>query len=257
MRGRGLPARQGAAERGVGLAETQAMLLRQLFDRETSTYSYLLADATTREAVLLDPVLGQVERDARLIRELGLHLVYALDTHVHADHVTGAGVLRDRLGARTVVSRAAGVGCADAVVGEGDVIRFGAHALRVLETPGHTAGCVTYVTGDDAVAFTGDAILIRGCGRTDFQGGNAHQLYRSVHDKLFTLPAATLIYPAHDYHGQTVSTVGEEQRLNPRLGGGKTCDEFAVIMSQLGLAVPAKMASSVMQNARCGKDIAS
>ena len=241
----------------MGLAQTQAMLFRQLFDRETSTYSYLLADATTRDAVLLDPVLGQVERDARLIRELGLRLMYALDTHVHADHVTGAGVLRDRLGARTVVSRTAGVGCADVVVGEGDVIRFGAHALRVLETPGHTAGCVTYVTGDDAVAFTGDAILIRGCGRTDFQGGDAHQLYRSVHDKLFTLPAATLIYPAHDYHGQTVSTVGEEQLLNPRLGGGKTPDEFAVIMSQLGLAVPAKMASSVTQNARCGKDIAS
>src|SRR4051794_39669722 len=209
------------------------MLFRQLFDSETSTYTYVLADEDTRDAIIIDPVLAQIERDTSLIQDLELQLRYALDTHVHADHVTALGSLRERLGVKTVISERAGVGCADLLVKEGDVIAFGAHSLEVLETPGHTDGCLTYVTGDRAMAFTGDALLIRGCGRTDFQGGDAHQLYRSVHDKLFVLPARTLIYPAHDYKGRTVTSVEEERRLNPRLGGSHSEAEFAVIMDQL------------------------
>ena len=154
------------------------MLFRQLFDAESSTYTYLLADEETREAVIIDPVLEQLDRDIGLLRDLGLTLRYALDTHVHADHVTALGSLREKLGAQTVLSANAGVGCADIAAHDGDLIRFGRHALEVRETPGHTAGCVTYVTDDRRMAFTGDALLIRGCGRTDFQEGNAHQLYR-------------------------------------------------------------------------------
>jgi glyoxylase-like metal-dependent hydrolase (beta-lactamase superfamily II)/rhodanese-related sulfurtransferase len=228
------------------------MLFRQLFDCETSTYTYLLADEITRDAVIIDPVLTQIERDIALIGELGLTLRYALDTHVHADHVTALGSLRERLGAHTVISEGAGVGCADLLVKEGDVLELGAHTLDVRETPGHTAGCLTYVLGDHTMAFTGDALLIRGCGRTDFQDGDPRRLYRSVHDKLFALPAHTLIYPAHDYQGRTVTTVDEERRVNPRLGGGKTCDEFVAIMHQLALAYPRYMDVALPRNVRCG-----
>lgn len=228
------------------------MLFRQLFDPETSTYTYLLADDATREAVIIDPVLDQLERDVALIRELDLELRYALDTHVHADHVTALGSLRERLGARTVMSERAGVGCADLLVKDGDVIRFGSHGLEVRETPGHTSGCVSYVTIDRTRAFTGDALLIRGCGRTDFQGGDAEELYRSIHTRLFTLPGATLIYPGHDYKGRTASTVDEERRHNPRLGGGRTRDEFTAIMHKLSLAYPKRMDVAVPRNLHCG-----
>lgn len=228
------------------------MKFRQLFDCESSTYTYLLADEASGDAVLIDPVIEHIDRDLELLRDLGLTLRFALDTHVHADHVTALGELRARTGARTVVSRRAGVRCADRLVGEGDVIAFGAHDLAVLETPGHTGGCVTYLLTDQSRAFTGDALLIRGCGRTDFQQGDAHALYRSVHDKLFTLPAGTLLYPGHDYKGRTVTSVEEELRLNPRLGGGKTCDEFVAIMSKLALPMPKRIAVAVPLNTNCG-----
>lgn len=230
------------------------MLFRQLFDLETSTYTYLLADEATREAILIDPVLEQIERDALLLAELGLTLVYALDTHVHADHVTATGSLRNRLGARTVLSERAGVGRADVLVKEGDVVRFGRFGVEVRETPGHTAGCVTYVTLDHAMAFTGDALLIRGCGRTDFQQGSATTLYRSVHDKLFTLPPTTLVYPGHDYLGRTVSTIDEERRVNPRLGGGRSEADFVAIMSQLKLAYPKHIDRALPRNQQGGFD---
>ena len=155
------------------------MLFRQLFDAETATYTYLLADEATRDAILIDPVLTQIERDISLIEELELHLRYALDTHVHADHVTALGSLRERLGAQTVISERAGVGCADILVKDGDALTFGSHRIEVLETPGHTAGCLSYILGDRSMVFTGDALLIRGCGRTDFQEGDPHELYRS------------------------------------------------------------------------------
>jgi sulfur dioxygenase len=229
------------------------MLFRQLFDPETSTYTYLLADPQTKEAVLIDPVKETVERDMQLLRELGLTLRFVLETHVHADHVTSAGILRERLGAQTVVSRAGGAPCADVAVADGDVLRVGALALEVRQTPGHTDGCVTYVEHTRKLAFTGDALLIRGCGRTDFQQGNAHTLYRSVHDKLFTLPDDTAIYPAHDYKGRTMSTVGEEKALNPRLGGGLTEAQFVEIMAGLKLAAPKNIDEAVPANLQCGR----
>lgn len=228
------------------------MLFRQLFDPETSTYTYLLADETTRDAIIIDPVLTQIERDLGLIEDLGVQLRYALDTHVHADHVTALGSLRERIGVTTVVSERAGVGCADLLVKEGDTLRFGAHRIEVVETPGHTSGCLTYVLSDRAMAFTGDALLIRGCGRTDFQEGSSHELYRSVHDKLFTLPAHTLIYPGHDYKGRTVTTVDEERRLNPRLGRGNTEARFVEIMHDLALAYPKYIDVALPRNIRCG-----
>jgi len=230
------------------------MLFRQLFDPETSTYTYLLADEDTKEAVIIDPVLEQLERDVGLIGDLGLTLKYALDTHVHADHVTANGSLRNRLGARTVLSERAGVGCADDLVKQGDVLHFGRHGLEVRETPGHTSGCLTYVTLDHAMAFTGDALLIRGCGRTDFQQGSAPMLYRSIHDKVFSLPASTLLYPGHDYRGRTVTTVDEERRWNPRLGGGRSEAEFVAIMDNLNLAYPKQIDRAVPRNQACGVD---
>ncbi|MFO0759027.1 MAG: MBL fold metallo-hydrolase [Byssovorax sp.] len=228
------------------------MLFRQLFDPSTSTYTYLLADQATGEAVIIDPVLEQLERDVQLITELDLTLVYVLDTHVHADHVTASGSLAMRLGARTVLSERAGVGYADRLVKEGDRIAFGQHTIEVRETPGHTDGCLTFVLHDPAMAFTGDALLIRGSGRTDFQQGSAKALYRSVHDKIFSLPDATAIYPGHDYKGRTMSTVGEEKKYNPRLGGGRSEAEFLDIMSKLVLAPPKQLAVAVPANLHCG-----
>jgi sulfur dioxygenase len=232
------------------------MLFRQLFDLESSTYSYLLADPASREAILIDPVLEQLERDAALVAELDLVLGYALDTHVHADHVSALGALRERTGCATVMSRHGGAGCADRLVDEGDTIRFGAYGLEVMATPGHTAGCLSYVTLDRAMAFTGDALLVRGCGRTDFQGGDSHRLYRSVHQRIFSLPDETLLYPAHDYHGRTATTVSEERRWNPRLGGGRSEAEFVAIMAELNLASPRRMAEVVPRNLNCGRDAA-
>lgn len=228
------------------------MLFRQLFDQDSSTYSYLLADSESAEAVIIDPVIEQLDRDVTLIQELGLRLLYALDTHVHADHVTASALLKQRLGCRNVLSERAGATCADWLVKHGDRIRFGRYELEVRETPGHTNGCLSYVLHDPRLAFTGDALLIRACGRTDFQQGDSAELYRSVHEQIFSLPDDTLIYPGHDYKGRTVSTVGEEKRLNPRLGRDRTMEEFATIMSKLGLPYPRKMDVAVPANLFCG-----
>jgi glyoxylase-like metal-dependent hydrolase (beta-lactamase superfamily II)/rhodanese-related sulfurtransferase len=228
------------------------MLFRQLFDAETSSYTYLLADEATREALIIDPVFEQVERDVSLIRELELRLVAVLETHVHADHVSAQGLLRTRLGAKTILSERSGAVCADVLVKEGDRIAFGRHELEVRETPGHTSGCLTFVCHDPRMAFTGDALLIRGCGRTDFQSGDAPTLFRSVRERVFTLPDDTLIYPAHDYKGRTLSTVGEEKRHNPRLGTQRSLDDFAQMMRELKLPYPRKMAVSVPANLACG-----
>jgi glyoxylase-like metal-dependent hydrolase (beta-lactamase superfamily II) len=232
-------------------------LFRQLFDKDTSTYTYLLADEDTREAVLIDPVLGQLDRDLELLRELDLQLVYALDTHIHADHITGLSALREATGCKIVVSARAGVNFQDVSAEDGMRLSFGGHELEVRETPGHTDGCLSFVTGDRKMAFTGDTLLIRGTGRTDFQQGSAERLYHSVTEKLFTLPDATLVYPGHDYKGRTVSTIWEEKRFNPRLGQGKSLEEFVEIMDNLDLprprhidvALPANLAGGVQQPA--------
>lgn len=228
------------------------MLLRQLIDCETSTYSYLLADEQTREAVLIDPVKEQVERDLSLVAELKLGLVYTLETHVHADHITGASEIRKRLGTRSIVAAHGGASCGDIRVDDGDRVEFGRHALITRTTPGHTDGCLSFVLDDESMVFTGDALLIRGCGRTDFQQGDPHALYRSIHDKIFTLPPHTLVYPGHDYRGHTVSSVAEEREHNPRLGSGKTEVQFVEIMNNLHLAQPKKIDVAVPANLNCG-----
>lgn len=226
------------------------VLLRQMFEPKSCTYTYLLGDRESREAVLIDPVLETAHRDAQLIKELGLKLLYAVNTHCHADHITGTGVLRSLLpGCQSVISRLSGAQ-ADLHIGEGDSIRFGRFALETRASPGHTPGCVTFVLNDQSMAFTGDALLIRGCGRTDFQQGCAKTLYHSVHEKIFTLPGNCLIYPAHDYHGLTVSTVEEERTLNPRLT--LSCEEFIKVMDNLNLPKPQQIDIAVPANMRCG-----
>jgi len=228
------------------------MIFRQLFDAESSTYTYVLGDEKTRAAVIIDPVIEHVERDVTLLAELGLKLTFALDTHVHADHVTALGTLRDRTGCQTVLSEKAGVGCADRYVQDQQRIEFGDYALIVRETPGHTSGCLTFVLSDASMAFTGDALLIRGSGRTDFQQGDARVLYQSVHEKLFSLPDTCLVYPGHDYKGRTCSSVGEEKAYNPRLGGNRDIEAFIDIMCKLQLAYPKHIDVALPANLQCG-----
>ena len=230
------------------------MIFRQLFDPATSTYTYVIADASSRKAVIIDPVINHVERDLSLLRELSLNLCYCLETHIHADHVTGAGLLREKTGARIGVGEHAGASGADLHLGDGHIVEFGSHRLEVRTTPGHTQGCVTFVlaASDQTLAFTGDALLIRGCGRTDFQGGDAATLYRSVHTKIFTLPAQTLIYPGHDYSGHRCSSVGEEKAHNPRLNDSIDEAQFVEIMGALKLGLPQKIDSAVPANLNCG-----
>ena len=232
------------------------MLFRQLIDSRSSTFTYLLADGATRDAVLIDPVFEQFARDAALVHELGLTLRHTLETHVHADHVTAAWLFRERLGSTIVVSRAGGAQGADRLVGEGDVVSFGGETLSVLATPGHTAGCVSYVTGDRTAVFTGDALMIRGAGRTDFQEGDARRLYRSVHDKLFALRRrrASSI-PAHDYAGRLASSIGEERAFNPRLGGAHSEADFVGFMDNLGLPHPKQIDVALPANLRCGRPL--
>lgn len=232
-------------------------ILRQLFDPQSSTYSYLLADERSREAVLIDPVYEQAHRDAALVRELGLTLVATLETHVHADHVTGAWLLSRQLGSKIVLSRAAGAEGADRQLSDGDRVAFGGRWLEARATPGHTSGCMTYVLDDETMAFTGDALLIRGCGRTDFQQGDARVLYRSVRTRILSLPSACLLYPGHDYRGLTVTSVAEELRFNPRLGGEIAESDFVGYMGNLGLPHPKLMDIAVPANLRCGRNEAS
>ena len=229
------------------------LIFRQLFDPQSSTYTYLLGDPATRQAVLIDPVFDEAQRDAALIGELGLELVATLDTHVHADHVTGAWLLMRRLGSRIAVSAASGAGGADHYLADGDRIAFGGRHLTALATPGHTNGCMSFVLDDESMAFTGDALLIRGCGRTDFQQGSPETLYRSVREKIFHLPGACLLYPAHDYRGLTVTSVAEERVHNPRLGGDVGEDDFAGYMNNLGLAHPKQIDVAVPANKLCGR----
>jgi glyoxylase-like metal-dependent hydrolase (beta-lactamase superfamily II)/rhodanese-related sulfurtransferase len=229
------------------------LVFRQLFDPASSTYTYLLGDSVTGEAVLIDPVFEHERRDLALLRELGLRLVATLDTHVHADHVTSAWRLRQRCGSRILLAAAAGAQHADQGLVHGDRVGFGQRHLEVRATPGHTNGCLSYVLDDHSLAFTGDALLIRGCGRTDFQQGSARHLYASVHQQILSLPLTCLLYPGHDYRGLTVTSVAEELRYNPRLGGDINVDDFAGYMSHLGLPHPRLMDIAVPANLQCGR----
>lgn len=226
------------------------LVFQQLFEAKSSTYTYLLGDSVTKEAVLIDSVLETVDRDLKLIDELGLTLRYVLDTHIHADHVTGAGEIRNRLGVKTAVAEKANVPCADINLKENDVIKFGEFSIKVLETPGHTDSSLSFYS--EGMIFTGDALLIRGCGRTDFQGGSSEKMYDNVHKKIFTLPPETIVYPAHDYKGFTSSTVETEKKHNPRLGLHKTKKEFVEIMANLKLDYPKMIDVALPANKVCG-----
>ena len=229
------------------------LIFRQLFDLHSSTYTYLLADDKSTEAVLIDPVFEQVRRDSALLTELGLKLVTVLDTHCHADHVTGVWLLKQQTGAEIAISANAGVKNADNYLKHDDLIRFGKRYLSVRETPGHTSGCITYVLDDESMAFTGDCLLIRGCGRTDFQSGEARNMYQSVHSQIFTLPDTTLLYPAHDYRGLTVTSVAEEKKYNPRLGGKLSEKDFDGYMRNLDLPHPRHIDIAVPANLKSGR----
>lgn len=223
---------------------------RQLFDEKSWTYSYLLGDINSKEAVLIDPVLEQAKRDAKLVQELGFNLTYALNTHMHADHITGTGYLKQLLpGTISVISEASGAK-ADKYLKDNEVVKFGRFELKAMSTPGHTNGCMTYVVEEQGVAFTGDTLLIRGCGRTDFQEGDSRTLYKSVHERIFTLPENFRLFPAHDYKGNMETTVAEEKQYNPRLT--KDVDGFVEIMANLNLPYPKMIDKAVPANRECG-----
>jgi sulfur dioxygenase len=225
------------------------MLIRQLFDAQSSTYTYLIADPAAKVAALIDPVAEQAPRDLALLRELDYRLVYVLETHVHADHVTAASRLREATGARTVAS-ALGAPCADVHVAHGDRLRLGSVEVEVLATPGHTDDSLSYRIGADV--FTGDALLVRSAGRTDFQHGDAGQLYDSITGVLFALPDDTRVWPGHDYRGFTVSTIGEEKRHNQRIAGKSRAD-FITLMAGLALPPPKRIQEAVPANRACGE----
>ena len=229
------------------------LIFRQSFDPQSSTYTYLLGDGKTKETVLIDPVFEQAPRDAALLRELGLRLVCTLETHIHADHVTGAWMMKRMFGSAIALAKDTGAQGADRTLVHGDRVAFGTRYLQVRATPGHTAGCVTYVLDDESMAFTGDCMMIRGTGRTDFQEGDARALYRSVHSQILTLPHACLLYPAHDYRGLSVTSVVEEREFNPRLGAEISEDDFTGYMENLGLPHPKKMDIAVPANLRSGR----
>lgn len=231
------------------------MIFRQLFEPESSTYTYLIGCETTRDAALIDPVLETVERDLALLEKLGLKLRYTVETHLHADHVTGAARLRGATGSKAAVPEKSAAAHADVHVREGESIVIGTLILEPIYTPGHTDDHHAYLlrSSDAMRVFTGDALMIDGCGRTDFQNGDPARLYRSVHEEIFVLPDDTLVYPGHDYQQRRVSTVAQEKARNPRLGAGKSLDEFVTIMNELKLPRPRKMDYAVPANRQCGE----
>ncbi|TNC82977.1 MAG: Zn-dependent hydrolase [Oleiphilus sp.] len=230
------------------------MLFRQLIEKETSTYTYLLADENSREAILIDPVKEHLSLYKQLLEELNLHLLHALDTHVHADHITALGALRDMTGCQTYIGRKGSVACSDFSLQDGMQIAFGDYALKAFYTPGHTddSYCFLLLGADLKAVFTGDTLLIRGSGRTDFQNGSSQDLYNSLHDVLMHLDNDTQVYPAHDYRGMTVSSIGEERAHNPRLQWDR--DDFIEGMANLDLPDPKFMDVAVPANRQCGKE---
>jgi len=228
------------------------VIFKQLFDTETWTYTYLIADSASKEAVLIDPVNTHVDDYIALLDAHGLQLSYTLETHVHADHITASGLLRQRLGSQTAVSRLCGAETADVQIQDGDIFKLGSgEQIKVIATPGHTGGSISFLWRDRV--FTGDALLIGGCGRTDFQGGDAGVLYDSITQRLFTLPDETLVYPGHDYQGRWVSSIMQERTTNLRLTG-KTREQFIEIMNNLNLPKPRLIDAAVPANRYCGLD---
>lgn len=226
------------------------MKIRQLFDYDTWTYTYLVWDEATKEAAVIDSVLEQVERDFQHIEELGLKVKFLLETHIHADHITGAGPLRKLTKGQIVIHKNSGSECADLLAVEGDTFKLGSQEIRVLHTPGHTNNDITYLI--PGAAFTGDTLLVRDCGRTDFQLGSNEQMFDSLTQKLFTLPEETMVFPAHDYKGFSQSTIGEEKKFNSRAGSGKSYQDFATTMDNLNLPNPKRIHIAVPGNMRCG-----
>ena len=231
------------------------MLFRQLFEPVSCTYTYLLGCPTSGECALIDPVIETAERDLAVIRDLGLRLSCTIETHVHADHLTGALKLKHLVGSQIAYPAMDALPCADIGLREGEPLRIGQLVLHPLFTPGHTDThhCYMMDAGDHTLLFSGDTLLIDGCGRTDFQSGDPVALYRSIHDKLFVLPDETLVYPGHDYDGRFVSSIAQEKARNLRLGGGKSLEQFVAIMNGLDLPNPRKMAFAVPGNQLCGQ----
>ena len=226
------------------------MIFRQLFEPLSSTYTYLLGCEETGQAVLIDPVIVTMDRDLAELSRLGLTLAYTLDTHIHADHITAALELKRKVGSKIAAPAYDRLSCADCGIEEGEPFRVGGISLQPLHTPGHTDGHFAYLLGDRI--FTGDALLIEGCGRTDFQNGDADALYKSVKEKLLSLPDDVLVYPAHDYQGRHVSSIAQELKRNPRLGEERTLEEFKNIMANLNLPYPKFIDYAVPGNKQCG-----
>jgi len=226
------------------------MIFRQLFEPQSCTYTYLLGCEETGQAILIDPVISRMERDLAELNKLGLTLAYAVDTHVHADHITAALELKKKVGSRIAAPIAEQLPCTDINLEEGKLFQVGSVVLDPLHTPGHTAGHFAYVCRDRV--FTGDALMIEGCGRTDFQQGDTDALYDSVTKKLFSLPDDTIVYPAHDYHDRHISTIAQEKKRNPRLGKGRSREEFRHIMANLNLPYPTLIDYAVPGNKQCG-----
>ena len=221
----------------------------QLFDSASSTYTYVLMDEATREAVIIDPVDDQLERDLATLRQYGLRLVWAVETHAHADHITSAGMLAEHAGAKTAAPTGCGITTAAMQLNDGDTLRFGNEVIRALHTPGHTAGSMCFLWRDHV--FTGDTLLINGCGRTDFQSGSSEAMFHSVTQVLFALPDNTNVWPGHDYQGRTRSSIGAEKSGNARLAN-KTLQEFITIMDALNLPPPKRLAEAVPANLSSG-----
>ena len=241
---------------GLSLSDAaggSALLFRQLFDAETGTFTYLLVDVARAVGVLIDPVYEHHPRDLALIQELGVRLLACLDTHAHADHVTGSWLMHQATGC--AIGLAASISATNVTLAlhHGDRIEFGTRHLEVRSTPGHTDGCLTFVLDDRSMAFTGDALLVRGCGRCDFQQGNAHTLYRSITEQILSLPAHCQLYPGHDYTGRTVSSVAEERLFNARLGGAANERDFVGFMTNLKLPHPHRIAQALPANLRSGQ----
>ena len=225
------------------------MFFKQLFDEDSSTFTYLLAEEDSREAILIDPVASHVDEYLIMLKAHNFTLKYSLETHVHADHVTGSGLLRQLTGTQTGVNAQCGAVCADMQLQHGQTLQFGKYSIQVIGTPGHTPGSTSFLIGDRL--FTGDALLINGCGRTDFQGGDAGAQFDAITQRLFALPDETLVYPGHDYNGKRVSCIGQERTTNPRLAG-KSREEFIEIMRNLNLPKPRLMDIAVPANRMCG-----